>query len=368
MTDVTPSPATPPSINPSTLDPAQVDELFLTMRRKTGTWIDWAEACQKLSKAGYSDQAIFEATGFEAIQQNQIMVAVQVYRSIQSVGIKPETEAHFGYRASDVLYEFRMLSPEERAAAADFAADRKMDMDDARELGKAVKDFSRISQPAPEFSSHPGDILAYFAWRAAKQKTDLQARSVLIAKAIKFVQTTSARQQIEALLLDFTRAPEKAAPRLPVYRIDSDEEIPSVLPVIGMLPLTKTDFQAPPLYDPEEPFGLVKFSGAGGAYVAVPGYQVIRNSADPIAFLAQTHQLPTKLPGNEEQVLIVVDRADREWKEDVYYIVANEQDQLEVKWFEEAPEVQILGKLILLLRPKKVLDEAYTKELWQFEE
>ncbi len=349
------------------LDPTQAYELFLSMRRKMGTWIDWAEACQKLSKSGYNDQVIFEATGFEAIQQNQIMVAVQVYQSIVSVGVKPETVAHFGYRASDVLYEFRMLSPVERAAAADFAADRKMDMDEAREMGKAIKDFSRISQPAAEFSSHPGDVLAYFAWRAAKQKSDLQARSILIARALKYVQSVTARQQIEALLIDFTQAPEKLAPRMPVYRIESDEELPTVLPVIGVMPLTKADFQAPPLYDSEEPFGLVRFTGAG-AYVAVPGYQVIRNCSDPIAFLVDSDQLPTRLLGTQEQVLVVVDRADRIWKEDAYFVVDDAEDQLQLNWFETAPEVQILGRVILLLRPKKVLDEAYTKELWQFEE
>ncbi len=363
MTDTNPTSST----DPARLDQTQADELLLSMRRKMGTWVDWAEACQKLTKSGYNDQAIFEATGFEAIQQNQIMVAVQVYQSIISIGVTPETVAHFGYRASDVLYEFRMLSPVERAAAADFAADRKMDMDEAREMGKAVKDFSRINQPPAEFSSHPGDILAYFAWRAAKQKTDLQARSVLIARALKYVQSVSARRQIEALLLDFTQVPEKLAPRLPSYRIESDEELPTILPVIGVMPLTKTDFQAPPLYDVEEPFGLVRFTGSG-AYVAVPGYQVIRNASDPIAFLTDSDKLPTRLPGTQEQVLIVIDRADRTWKEDSYFAIADAEDQLQLNWFENPPEVQILGRVILLLRPKKVLDEAYTKELWQFEE
>jgi Rubisco Assembly chaperone C-terminal domain/Rubisco accumulation factor 1 alpha helical domain/Rubisco accumulation factor 1 helix turn helix domain len=361
MTDVT------PDVKPTTTSAEEIEQLLLSMRRKMGTWVEWAEACQTLQKARYTDQQIFEATGFEAIQQNQIMVGVQVYKSIVAIGVKPETAEHFHRKASDVLYEFRSLSPVERAAAADFAFERKMDQDEAREMGKAVKDFSRISQPPAEFSSHPGDILAYFAWRAAKQKTDLQARTILIAKALKYVQSTPARKQIEALLLNFSQTSEKLAPRLPVYRIDSDEEIPTVLPVIGVMPLTKGDFQAPPLYDSEEPFGLVRFSGEG-AYVAVPGYQVIRNSSDPIAFLMESNDLPTRLPGGSEQALIVVDRANREWKSDAYYVVANSDDQLELNWFETEPETQILGRVILLLRPKKVLDESYTRELMQFEE
>ncbi len=365
MTDVKPDVTS--DMTPTTPTPEELDHLILILRRKMGNWLEWAEACQTLQKAGYTDQTIFEGTGFEAIQQNQIMVAVQVYKSMVAIGVKPETAAHFQGRASDVLYEFRTLSPAERAAAADFAFERKMDQDEARELGKAVKDFSRISQPPSEFSSHPGDIMAYFAWRAAKQKTDLQARTILIAKALKYVQSTPARKQIEALLLNFAQTPEKLAPRLPVYRLDSDEELPTVIPVIGLMPLTKADFQAPPLYDCEEPFGLVRFSG-NGAYIAVPGYSVIRNCSDPIAFLMEANQLPTRLPGSSEQVLIVVDRANRDWKSDTYFVVANAEDQLELNWFEAPPETQILGRVILLLRPKKVLDESYTKELMQFEE
>ncbi len=358
MTDVTPAAPTK----------EEIDQLLLSMRRKMGTWVEWAEACVVLQKAGYTDQQIFEATGFEGIQQNQIMVAVQVYKSMIAIGVKPETVELFNRKASDVLYEFRSLSPVERAAAADFAADRKMDRDEAKEVGKAMKDFSRISQPATEFSSAPGDILAYFAWRAAKQTTDLHARSLLIARGLKYAQTEIARKQIEALLLDFTTStPEKLAPRMPVYRIESDEDLPSVLPVIGSLPLTKADLQAVPLYDTEEPFGLVRFSGTG-AYVAVPGYQIIRNTSDPIAFFAQSEDLPTRLPGDSEQVLVIVDRAERTWKEDTYFVVANENDQLELQWLNESSTMQILGRVILVMRPKKVLDEAFMKDMWQFEE
>ncbi len=369
MTDVTPD-MTPDRTPDRALTPPSaedLDQLVLLLRRKMGTWLEWAEACQTLLEAGYTDQQIFEGTGFESIQQNQIIVAVQVYKSMIAIGVKPETAAHFKGRASDVLYEFRTLTPAERAAAADFAFDRKMDQDEAREMGKAIKDFSRISQPPGEFSKHPGDILAYFAWRAAKQKTELQARTILIAKALKYVQNPLARKQIEALLLNFDQTPEKLAPRLPVYRLDSDEELPTVIPVIGLMPLTKADFQAPPLYDAEEPFGLVRFSG-DGAYVAVPGYSVIRNCSDPIAFLMEANQLPTQLPGASEQVLVVVDRANRDWKSDTYFVVANSENQLELNWFEANPETQILGRVILLLRPKKVLDESYSKELMQFEE
>jgi len=48
--------------------------------------------------------------------------------------------------------------------------------------------------------------------------------------------------------------------------------------------------------------------------------------------------------------------------------VVDQAGQLQVAWFEVAPTVPILGKVVLVLRPNKVLDEDYNKELWQIDE
>jgi len=61
MTDVSPS-------------PENLEEILRSLRRKEGNWVAWGQACQKLQKSGYSPQAIFEETGFEPIQQNQVIV------------------------------------------------------------------------------------------------------------------------------------------------------------------------------------------------------------------------------------------------------------------------------------------------------
>ena len=52
------------------------EELLRSLRQKEGTWVEWGKACQQLQKAGYNPQRIFEETGFEPIQQNQIIVAI----------------------------------------------------------------------------------------------------------------------------------------------------------------------------------------------------------------------------------------------------------------------------------------------------
>ena len=132
-----------------------------------------------------------------------------------------------------------------------------------REIAKAVKEFSRLSKQPEGFTDHPGDAIAYQVWKSARQKADLQERSRLIAKGLRFAHSDSARKQIEQLLMDFTVVPATPAPRQPVYRQDSDEDLPRVLPVVGKLPLAAADLKAVPMIEETEPFGMVQFSGTG---------------------------------------------------------------------------------------------------------
>ena len=77
--------------NPSTPETPDIntEDLIFKLRRKMGTWLEWGEACQSLQKANVSPQEIFENTGFEAIQQNQIVVAAQVFRSLEAENAPP---------------------------------------------------------------------------------------------------------------------------------------------------------------------------------------------------------------------------------------------------------------------------------------
>ncbi|NDJ16006.1 RuBisCO accumulation factor 1 [Myxacorys almedinensis] len=343
-----------------------VAELLQSLRRKEGKWVEWAHACQTLQKAGYSPQAIFEETGFEPIQQNQIVVASQVYDTLLAVGVSDAVKEFFGQRSSDILYELRILTQRDRASAAELVFAHKLDADEVHEVARALKDFSRFGTPPDEFTTHPGDGVAYQAWKAAKQKTDLQERSRLIARGLKFAHSATARQAVEKLLTDFTVTPSRPAPRLPLYRLESDEELPRIVPVVGKLPLTKADLDAVPMVEEVGAFHLVQFSGIG-AWVTLPGWQVVRTADDPIALLCDSDKLPNPPSGVAEEVVVVIDRAQRDWQADSYFLMA-EDDQLRLRWFEEAPEVALLGRVVLVMRPKKVLDEDYTKELWQIDE
>jgi hypothetical protein len=293
-------------------------------------------------------------------------VGAQVYASLQAGNASEPVTAAFACKGSDILYELRVLTQAERVAVASLAVEKSLDMDEAREVAKAVKDFSRLSSPPAGFSNHPGDAIAYQAWRLARQQADLQARSRLIAKGLRFAHSDQARQQIEQLLTDFTVTPITPAPRLPVYRLEASEQLPRVIPVVGRLPLTKADVQAVPLAEEQPPFGMVQFSGVG-AWVPVPGWQVIQLAEDPIALLIGSDALPTPLPGAPEEVLIVIDRAQRQWETSQYFLIEQE-GHVQLRWFETAPDHPLLGRVILVLRPQKILDENYTKDPWQTDE
>lgn len=350
----------------ATLTDAEVEGLVQGLRRKQGTWVEWGQACQQLQKAGYTPQTLFEATGFEPIQQNQIIVGAQVYSSILHAGVSAAVQEHFERRGSDSLYELRVLTQPERAAAAEFLVEKRLDAEAAREVAKAIKERSRLAAVPEEFTEHPGDAIAYQCWKTARQKSDLQERSRLIAKGLQYAHSATARKQIEQLLVDFSVAPSVTAPRLPVYRLDTDDQMPRILPVAGKLPLHLEDLKAVPMLEETGPFKLVQFSGTG-AWVPIPGWQVILNAEDPIALLCDSDAFPTPLPGRTEEVVVVVDRSQRQWDANNYFMVEHE-NQIQLQWFETAPERSLLGQVILVMRPKKILDENVTRDPWQIDE
>ena len=346
---------------------SESDRLLDQLRKKQGSWVEWGQACLHLQQSGLTPVDIFEATGFEATHQNLVIVASQVFQSLERGGADDDIVEHFEGRGSDVLYELRILTEGDRVAAATLAVQRSLDCDDAREVARALKEFRYLRDLPDGFEDDPGDAAAYQCWRLARQKTDLQERSRLIAQGLRFVSSSTARKKIEALLTDFTVVKSRPAPRLPTFRLESAMEVPRILPVAGQLPMESAALMAVPLLEPEEPFDIVHFSGMG-AWVAVPNWLVLMNSGDPVTGLCDSALLPGATEDTpKEEVLVAIDRANQEWERDSYFAI-DDDGELRLAWFEEPPELEILGKVVLVLRPKRIFDEEVVKELWQVEE
>lgn len=362
MTNLSPNAPTPNNQDNNDI----TQELLRKLRQKQGNWVEWGTAIAQLQKAGYSPQTIFEATGFEPIQQNQVIVGAQVYNSLEKVGVSEAVKSHYATRGSDVLYELRLLTEEERAAAAELTFQHKVDLEEAREVAKAIKEFSRFRVLPEGFENHPGDAIAYQCLKLARQNSDLQERSRLIGKGLRYAHTQTARQQIERLLTDFTVVPKRPAPILPFYRLESEEELPRLIPVVGEWPLTREDLQAVPVLTEIEPFRIVKFAGEQ-AWVPIPGWQVVLSAEDPVGILCNSHDLPNQTQTRPGPVLVVLDRAQRQWDANSYFVIDN-SGQLDFQWFETTPDFPVLGRIIVILRPKRILDEEVTKDSWQIDE
>lgn len=355
-----------PQESPTKLSTKQAQELMRSLLHKEGCWVDWGKTCQQLQKAGYTASKIFEETGFQASQQNLVIVAAQVYSSIAQADLAEDVLKYFSGPRSDVLYEFRILNQAQRAAAAKLAYDKKLDVDGAHQVARAVKDFSSLSQLPLGFANHPGDAVAYLCWKNARQKKDLQDRSRIIAQGLKFAHSQTARESIEKLLSDFTVTTAHTAPLLPIYRLESENELPCIIPFAGSFPLTRQEIETVTQITKEEPFGNIRVTNSG-SFVPVPGWQAILKATDPVGFFCKSDRLPISISGKVEQVLVIIDRVIQTWDVNSYFLVEVE-DKLELQWFEEAPNLDIIGQLILIMRPKKILDENNILEPWQMDD
>ncbi|MCS7030607.1 MAG: hypothetical protein NZL92_03610 [Gloeomargarita sp. SKYG116] len=326
------------------------------LRRREGSWVEWGQLCQQLQKAGWGAEAIFEETGLEPSTQNQLIVASQVFASLQP---QPELQDYFRTQGSDLLYELRLLSQSQRLTCAAFIRDKGLDAATTRDVVKAMKELSQYRVP-PEFSDHPGDAVAFQCWRLLRQKPSSSDRGRLLARGLRFAHSESARVALEQLLDLHQVEALPTPPRLPWYRLESALEQPLILPLAGQLPLSEAVWWETPVAQPQPPFGVV--TGIP-TVVALPGWPVLRSAQAPLALLAQ------KLPemGVNEPVLLVVDREATAWQVDAYFLVA-EAGQVQLRWFSESPGVPLLGRLILALRAPQIFDPEYLTEPWQFEE
>lgn len=344
---------------------AEAQELMRSLLHKEGTWVEWGQVCQKLQKAGFSTQRIFEDTGFQNSQQNLVIVAAQVFDNLVQGNVNPEILNYFKGPRSDVLYEFRVLNQKQRVDASLLAYDKRIDVDGAHLVAKAIQDVSRMSQLPEAFTNHPGDWVAYISWKRAKSQKDLQQRSRLIAQGLKFAHSATAREAIEQLLSDFSVVKAATEPLLPLYRLEVEEELPRIVPLAGSYPISSQEIVGVSKVEIQQPFGSIQ--ATNGTYLPVPGWQTVLKADDPVAYLCKSDRLPKSLSGKVEEVLVVLDRANKNWDINSYFIVEIEE-KLELRWFETEPNLPIIGQLVLVLRPKKILDEGNITEPWQMDD
>ncbi|AFZ46220.1 hypothetical protein Cyast_0239 [Cyanobacterium stanieri PCC 7202] len=353
--------------NPSHISESEKQELMRSLLHKEGCWVDWGKKCQQLQKSGINPQEIFEQTGLQNSQQNLVIVASQVYDSLVNTGVEESTLKYYQGPRSDVLYELRVLNHEQRKEAALFCEQKKFDVDGAKEVAKNMKLFARIAQPPEGFSHHPGDTVAYQYWKNAKQKKTLADKTRLIAEGLKYAHSEGARNKIQQLLTDVAMAETVGSkPLLPIYRLEAEEQIPCILPVIGTFPLTLSSLDHIPTLLSQEPFDMVQVDQPM-SLVSIPTWQVVLQASKPMAIIATTHDLPQQEDEKNEPILVVVDVENRLWNSQYYFLV-HEQGMLRFAWLPEEGHGEILGRVLVILKPRKILDEDNLTQPWQMDD
>lgn len=352
--------------SPSPLTAPEATELLRSLLHKEGSWVDWGKKCQQLQKSGYDAETIFEQSGFQKVQQNLVIVASQVYESLLREGVDETVLKYYLGPKSDVLYELRILNHGQRAIAAVEAQEKNLAADEAKELARAFQEFGYLSQLPEGFTNHPGDALAHQCWKLARQKKNLTERTRLIVKGLKFAHSSSARMAIEKLLTDLTAHPVRKAPLVPLFRLEEEEEAARLIPVAGTFPLSAEQLQTVAALEQVEPFGLVNYQGSG-AIVPVPQWQAILTAVDPVAIFCLGSDVSESLSHRDEQVLVVVDRGQRVWNDTTYFLL-DQAGKLTIQWYELEPEGEILGQMLVVLRPKKILDANHLREPWQMDD
>lgn len=145
---------------------------------------------------------------------------------------------------------------------------------------------------------------------------------------------------------------------MPTTKLDKEEFWPQILPIAGILgDMTTKDLFAPAqVIKPEQGMWTYDFSNPDMPQlgtVAFPGSERLHWCADPVVVIATNDQLGLTLSESVE-VMIVVDRGDREWDKDTsFHLYQAPDNSMKVMWSDEGVPAghQILGKVAVVSTP-----------------
>jgi hypothetical protein len=194
----------------------------------------------------------------------------------------------------------------------------------------------------------------------------LAEKTRLIARGLMFAHSQSARNQIEKLLTELTAPPQRQAPALPVYRLEGDDELPRTFPVAGTFPLPSSVFASVPKIEGSGAFHITH-SNWSGDWVSLPGWKVITAAEEPIGIIAPRDSLPFQISAQSQEMIVVLDRGITVWDE-FHYFAIDRDGQLGIEWFDAAPSIPLLGKLVLIIHPKRAIEPGNPQDLWDMED
>ncbi|CAN1247006.1 Rubisco accumulation factor 1.2, chloroplastic [Linum grandiflorum] len=364
------------------LDPAERLEI---LANRNGLWYEYAPLITFLIRDGFSPSSIEESTGISGVEQNRLVVGAQVRESLIEAKTDPALISHFETSGAELLYELRLLSVSQRAAAARFIIENRFDSRGAGDLARSMKDFPRRKGEKnwEDFDySLPGDCLSFLYFRQAKEnKNPSDARTSGLEMALEVAESEKAKAVVLLEIEgggDSTGSKEEDgeidATRVPVVRMKIGEvgEAPSV----KLLPVCRSEdeiTEAPWELSSEGAFGTVAAEKGWRRWVVLPGWSPVAglgNGGVAVSF-GDARALPWRVNRwyKEEAILVVVDRNRKGVEvDDGFYLVAvsgglkvERGSALKLRGVEGS-----LGTVVLVVRPPKEDNEdQQTEEDWE---
>lgn len=372
-----PSSPLPPHLR--TLDiPGQIDILA----NRLGVWHEYAPLISSLIREGFTPPTIEELTGITGVEQNRFIVAAQVRDSLLQSNTDPDLVSFFDNGGAELLYQIRLLSASQRAAAARFIVENKSDGKGANELARSMKDFpSRRGEKGWESFDYnlPGDCLSFMYYRLSREyNRNPEQRDSVLEQALRVAESEKARDAIQKELKGEDVAEEgevdaaEVAALVPVVRLKIGEVAAASSVVV--LPVCNADeggdaiLEAPSECRTVGEFGVVVAEKGWEKWVVLPGWEplVELGKGCVVVSFVDARVLPWKANRwyKEEPILVVADRSKREvGADDGFYLVKVEDDGVGLKverglGLKERGVSESLGSVILVVRPPREEDDG----------
>ena len=300
--------------------------------------------------------------------------------------MEPETLAFFDLGGSELLYEIRLLSASQRAAAARYIVDNKLDGRGSQDLARAMKDFPRRKGDRGWSNFNyvlPGDCLAFVYYRQAwEHQQNPEQRKLALEKAFETAISESAKKRIMEDMEGEGEGRQESVVdgvKVPVVRMQVGEVAEAssvvVLPVCRAEEKEREVQDAPWECGSEGEFGIVVSEKGWRRWVVLPGWEPVaglKKGGVVVAF-ADARALPWRVNRwyKEEGILVVADRGRKEvGADDGFYLISNNEDgELKVERgsaLKEKGVKESLGTVLVVVRPpREENDNQLADEDWE---
>ncbi|XP_062084422.1 rubisco accumulation factor 1.1, chloroplastic-like [Humulus lupulus] len=382
----------PPSPLPNQFRSLDTAGRLDVLTNRLGRWFEYAPIIPSLVQEGFTPSSIEEATGISGVEQNRLLVAAQVRESLLQSKTDPEIVAHFDSGGSELLYEIRLLSAQQRSAAAAYIVGNGFDGKGVQDLARAIKDFPRRrgDKGWESFNyTHPGDCLSFMYYRQGREhKNPSDQRTNALEQALNFAETEGAKARVLEELhsegnQDGAKGEIEDTVLVPVVRLKIGEVAEAssvaVLPVCRAEEREKEVLEAPGECRTEGEFNVVVAEKGWKSWVVLPAWEPVvglGKGGIVIAF-SDARVLPWKTNKwyKEESILVVADRKRKEVAADdgVYLVAADGEgglgEGLKVMRglaLKNLGVKECLATVVMVVRPPRdEMDDQLNDEDWE---